>query len=74
MVNREEIRNKIVEARRDVSASLLFVCLDTLYQIELDEQGVRIELNLDECQFNQKALELLRNTFVQLENLYCPMA
>ena len=65
-----DVRNQVLEAKREVASSLLFVCLDNVYQIELDEQGERIELDMDECKFNQQALEFLRDTIMQFRNLY----
>ena len=70
MEKNAHVRNQVVEAKRKMTASLLFVCLDNVYQIELDEQGERIELGMDECEFNQQALEILRNTTMQFKKLY----
>ena len=65
-----DARNQVLEAKRITALSLVFTSLDVLYQIELDEQGERIEMDIDECPFNQEALEVLRNTTMQLKKLY----
>ena len=72
MENNMYVRKRVLGAKRAVALSLIFTSLDILYQIELDEQEERIELDIDECKFNQKVLEFLRDTIGELKKMYIP--
>ena len=65
-----DIGNQMVEAKRERAKSLLFVCLETVYNMELDEQGGRIELDIPECPLNEKVLKALENTIREFRELY----
>ena len=72
MYSKKEARKQITEAQRDISVGLLFVLLESLHQVEADEQRARKELGIKECKFNKKALEVISRIISEIDWLYDP--